>query len=108
MSFSYSFDIELIAKNRFNSKDPSVRNTLLSLASIFGTRNLSNALELLDSATSSNYKQQRWKKYGTDNVFPESDSLVTEFVACSSQRSLLQVITIIGAYALFTLYSSLM
>jgi len=81
----------LIAENRFNSKDPSVRNTLLSLASIFGTRNITNALDLLDSASTNSYKQHRWKKYGSDNNFQENDTVVTEYVACVSERTLIQV-----------------
>ena len=66
---------------------------MLSLASIFGTRNVTNALELLDSSTSNSYKQQRWKRQGIDNLSPVSDTVVTEFVASSSQRKLIQVIS---------------
>ena len=83
--------LELIAENRFNSKDPNVRNTMLSLASLFGTKNVMNALELLDSSTSNSYKHQRWKRHGDDTGFPDCDTVVIEFVASSSQRSLFQV-----------------
>ena len=92
MRFTHSHDIELIAENRFSSKDPSVRNTMLTLATIFGTRNITNTLELLDSAISTNFKQHRWKKFGGDNNIPECDTLVVEFVANLSQRTLIQVI----------------
>ena len=91
ISYGYAFTQELIAENRFSSKDPKARNTMLALASMFGTRNVTNTLDLLDSCNSSSLKG-RWTKNKTEkHFFPETETVVTEFVASLSGRTILQV-----------------
>ena len=82
---------ELIAEDKFNSKDVNARNTMLSLASIFGTRTITSTLDLLDNSIS-NYKVRRWKQNTFEGThISENDTIVTEFVTDSSQRILYQV-----------------
>ena len=82
---------ELIAEDKFHSKDVNARNTMLSLASIFGTRTITSTLDLLDNSIS-NYKVRRWKHNTFEGTnISENDTIVTEFVTDSSQRILYQV-----------------
>lgn len=91
-----NFRKELIAENRFNSKDPRARNTMLALASMFGTRNVTNALDILDSYNSNNMKLQRWNKHVLDKTSHlETDTVVTEFITDTSQKKLIQVCNVI-------------
>ena len=65
---------------------------MLALASMFGSRNITNALDLLDSSRSNNFKAQRWKKNNIESSsLSETDTVVIEFVASSSQRKIFQV-----------------
>ena len=66
---------------------------MLALASMFGTRNVTNALDLLDSYNSSNFKLQRYNKHRLEKAsYLETDTVVTEFVTNTSQKKLVQVI----------------
>ena len=91
LSYGYFLMQELIAEDKFNSKDVNARNTMLSLASIFGTRTITSTLDLLDNSIS-NYKVRRWKQNTFEGThISENDTIVTEFVTDSSQRILYQV-----------------
>ena len=91
LSYGYFLMKELIAEDKFNSKDVNARNTMLSLASIFGTRTITSTLDLLDNSIS-NYKVRRWKQNTFEGThISENDTIVTEFVTDSSQRILYQV-----------------
>ena len=69
---------------------------MLALASMFGTRNVTNALDLLDSYNSSNLKQQRWNKHGLEKTSHfETDTVVTEFITDTYQKKLIQVSNVI-------------
>ena len=64
---------------------------MLALASMFGTRNVTNALDLLDNYHLSNFKLHRWNKHGLEKASNfETDTVVTEFVTNTSQK-LIQV-----------------
>ena len=63
---------------------------MLALGSIFGTLNLANALDLLDNSSP---RGQRWSKKSCveGQICTESETLVTEYVAAASGRTLFQV-----------------
>ena len=81
---------ELIVENRFSSKDAETRNVMLTMASIFGTRNISNALDILD-ANSNASRGQRWQNNRTEANLSEPETIVTEFTAMTSGRTILKV-----------------